>query len=356
MYAISASDAISPAIQRTRAFLFRPFRWGTYLKLCLVALLTEGGSGGSFNYSNFGGRHSSSNHGSKFHSLGYSYSPFTFTPERIAAAVAMSLLVILLCFFLYYLITRLRFAYFHCLIHNIKEIRPGWHLYRTQATRFFWLNFVVGLCFLLLLVLIAIPFAAAFWGLFRNVAAGGHPSLGAIFALVLPLIPIIFLIVLLGIAVDLILRDLMLPHYALQNATAGQAWTAVWARIRREKGAFFVYALLRVLLPIVAVIALVVVLIIPAIICGLAVVAVEFGIHAAFSDATGAAAIIGIFIEVLLGVVAFAIALLVWIAVGGPLSTAVRQYALLFYGGRYQPLGDILFPPPAAAVNAPGTV
>ena len=31
MYPISAADAISPAIQRTRTFLFRPFRLGTYL-------------------------------------------------------------------------------------------------------------------------------------------------------------------------------------------------------------------------------------------------------------------------------------------------------------------------------------
>ena len=70
----------------------------------------------------------------------------------------------LLCFWLFYLITRLRFAFFHCLIHNIKEIRPGWHIYREPATRFFWLNFVVGLCFLLLLALIAIPFVAGIPG------------------------------------------------------------------------------------------------------------------------------------------------------------------------------------------------
>jgi hypothetical protein len=39
---ISAVDSVSLAIQRTRDFLFRPFRWGTYLKLGLVAIITEG--------------------------------------------------------------------------------------------------------------------------------------------------------------------------------------------------------------------------------------------------------------------------------------------------------------------------
>ena len=61
----------------------------------------------------------------------------------------------------------------------------------------------------------------------------------------------------------------------------------------------------------------------------------------------------GIFLEVLIGVVAFGIVLFAVICLGGPLSTAVRQYALLFYGGRYQKLGDILFPPPEVSPSVP---
>jgi hypothetical protein len=64
---------------------------------------------------------------------------------------------------------------------------------------------------------------------------------------------------------------------------------------------------------------------------------------------------IGIFLQVLVGVIAFAAALLAWIVIGGPLSTAIRQYALVFYGSRYQPLGNVLFPPPPVAPPAPGT-
>jgi hypothetical protein len=352
MFRLSAADAIAPAIQRTRIFLFRPFRLGTYLKLCLVAVLTEGGSGGNFNSSSFGNHHKSPSHAADF-----SYTPFVFSPLRIAEFVAMSLLVILLCFWLYYLITRLRFAFFHCLIHNVKEIRPGWRLYREPAKRFFWLNVVIGFCFLLVVALIALPFVAGFWGLFQNVGAGGHPSFAAIFALLLPLIPIILLIILAGFLVDVVLRDLMLPHYALENATAGQAWAGAWARIRAEKGPFFVYALLRLLLPIVALIGLFIVLIIPAIIFVVVVAAVEAGIHLSFSGATVGVAMAGVFLEVLVGVLAVAVGLLVCIAVGGPLSTAVRQYALLFYGGRYQVLGNILWPapPPVEGLHVLGT-
>jgi hypothetical protein len=348
MPAISAADAISPAIHRTRAFLFRPFSLGTYLKLCLVALLTEGSSGGGGNFhlphSSHVNRHS--------HIQTYSAFPhFAFTPERIAAACAIIALLLLVGLFIAYLITRLRFAWFHCLIHNIREIRPGWHLYREPATRFFWFNVVVGLCFFALMAVLVFPFAAGFIGLFHGMRAGAHPNIGAIFALLLPLIPIILLIVILAIAAKIVLLDLMLPHFALDNATAGQAWAAAWSRIRSEKGAFFVYALLRVLLPIAAAIGLFVVLLIPGIVCIIAVVAVEAGLHAALGHAA-----LGLFLEVSVGCIAAAIGLLVFIGVYGPLQTAVREYALIFYGNRYRTLGDALYPlPPPAAIPTPAT-
>ena len=41
------------------------------------------------------------------------------------------------------------------------------------------------------------------------------------------------------------------------------------------------------------------------------------------------------------------------VSVGGPLSIAIRNYALLFYGGRYRELGDILEPPQAAPAAPP---
>lgn len=354
MPAISAAEAISPAIQRTRTFLFRPFRLSTYLKLCLVAMLAEGSSGGSGNFHLPGNTHMPSGHPrvQTWSSLPH----FAFTPEWVAAACAIVLLLLVVGLFISWLITRLRFAWFHCLIHNTQFIRPGWHLYRTQATRFFWFNVVVGLCFLVLIAALAIPFAAGFIGLFHGMRAGGHPNFGAIFALLLPLIPIILLIVIVAVAVHIVVNDLMLPHFALDNATAGSAWGAVWSRIRLEKGGFFVYALLRVVLPIVAGIGIFIVLLIPGIVFVLAIVAVEVGLHAALGHAA-----LGILLEVTAGVIAGIIGLLAFVAVCGPMYTAIREYALIFYGGRYQRLGEIMYPPPpplppAAPMPAPAGV
>jgi hypothetical protein len=344
MRTFSAADSVSLAAQRTRDFLFKPFRWGTYLKLGLVAIITEG-VGSNLQSSNRGG--SSSGHGPTVSS------PFDLTPERVAMAVAAVLLALVVTMAVFYLITRLRFAFFHCLIHNTREIRPGWHIYREPAGRFFWLNVAVGFCFLLLVGLVALPFAAGFWRLFREMPPGGAPDFGLLLSLVLPLIPIILLLLLAGLAADLILRDWMLPHYALDNATAGEAWSRVWVSIKAEKREFFVYALLRLVLPTIAMVAVFMVLLVPGLLLAGSIGAIVYGIHSAFAGATGGAAVAGALLQAFFGVVSFGFLLLASVCLGGPVSTGIREYALTFYGGRYQALGDALYPvaPPATGAS-----
>ncbi len=341
MYAISAADCISPAIERTRTLLFRPFSWGTYLKLCLVATIT-GGMGGNFSSSRNMG-HSNGNQTGNFPN-------FHFTPSMIAVALCIAVVLLIVGFVIAYLVTRLRFAYFHCLIHNLREITPGWRIYKEQATRFFWLSVGIGFGFLLLILLIAIPFATGFLRLIRETPPGDHPDWGALLSLMLPLIPIILGLALVAFVIQVILRDFVLPQYALENATAGHAWSAAWTRIAAEKGAFFVYALLRVILPIGAGIAMLLILVLPGILFFGATVGIEVALHAAFAEATGGGVVIGIALKFLVGTIAFLVAFFVWICFAGPVSTFIRQFALLFYGGRYPALGAILYPPPVAPV------
>jgi hypothetical protein len=244
-----------------------------------------------------------------------------------------------------YLITRLRFAFFHCLIHKTKEIRPGWHLYREPASRFFWLNVVVGFCFLALVGLLSIPFIAGFVRLFRVIRHSGHPDIGMVLSLVLPLIPVILVLMLVGLVTDLVLRDWMMPHYALDNATAGEAWAEVSASMKAEHRQFLAYILLRVVLPMIAMIGLFMVLLIPGAILAGAFGAIEYGIHSAFANSTGGAALAGTMLQAFFGLVALLFMALAGICLGGPLSTGIREYALIFYGGRYPVLGEILEPP-----------
>ena len=120
MLAISAADAISLAVQRTREFLFRPFSWGTFLKLGLVALVTEGlGSNFRSSSSSHGGGGSSSGNGPVIKSLS------DIPPQWIAEGVAAILLVIVIAAVVFYLVTRLRFAFFHCLVQQHEGDQAG---------------------------------------------------------------------------------------------------------------------------------------------------------------------------------------------------------------------------------------
>jgi hypothetical protein len=323
MRTISAADAVSPAIQRTRDFLFRPFTWGTYLKLGLVAIITEGIG------SNF---HSSSSHAKPSGNGPMNGLPFNFTPEIIAAIIAAVLVGMVVAIVVFY------------------HIRPGWALYRRQASRFFWMNLGVGFCFLLSVALIAIPFVTGFWRVFHDTAPGGHPDFMQVLPLVLVLIPIVIFLVLAGFTIDVALRDWMLPHYALDDASAGEAWQEVWASITDEKRQFFVYLILRLILPIIATIAIFIVLLLPGLMLAGAAAAAIYAVHSSFADATGATMVAGIAIQAFFGIVAFGFAVLASICLGGPVSTAVREYALIFYGGHYPALGEILDPTPPQPV------
>jgi hypothetical protein len=357
MQPISAVDAVAPAIERTKQFLFRPFKWGTFLKLGLVAIITEGVGSNFRSSTSHEGR--GAGHGlgatSPFHTPGAGW-PFHLTPQSVLVIAAAVLLAFVFAIFVFYLITRLRFAFFNCLIHNTKEIGPGWRLYSDRASRFFWLNIVVGICFILLLVLVAIPFAGGFWRLFHESQQAGHFDVLLLVGLILPLIPVLLLLFLAGFLTDMILRDLMMPHFALDNATAGEAWRQVRARIRAEQRQFLVYAILRAILPVIASIGLFIVMLLPGLMLAGSLAAIELGVHSMFANATGASWLVGIAIEVFFGVIAFGFALLAGICLGGPLSTGIREYALIFYGGRYKALGDILYPLPAPVGGTTGAV
>jgi len=355
MQVFTATQAISPAINRTKSLLFEPFRWGTFLKLCAVAVFTEGFSK-NFNFSQRGfGGFPEHGHVPTIPPLPHPGSVLPhISPAWITVLVALAAAAFILVLVIFYLAVRLRFALFECLIHQSTLIAPGWYKYRFQAFRFFLLSIVVGIVFLAVVIAALIPFALGFWHVYQLTQLGGPFPLAALLMVALPFIAVLLLIVLAAICVRIILRDFMLPHIALENASAGQAWAAVRARIAGEPGRFFLYGLLRVILPFVAVAGMAIILFIPCLIVfGLLAVMMAAVYAALISHAAMPLPLIGGVLEAMLALIMLCLGLLLTVSLAGPLDIGVRNYALLFYGGRYQTLGDILFPPPAAPAAMP---
>jgi len=341
MNVFSASQAVSPAIDRTKRYLFHPFEWSTYLKLAAVACITEGFSANL----NFSSKQPS------YSGAGAS-TPFNLSSEAIALIVFSVLACIALCIFIFYLVTRLRFAFFHCLAHQTKEIRPAWRLYRAQALQYFKANLVIGIIFLCIVLLAALPFAFGFYGLYQSSRSGGQFDVVRFLLLLLPFIAIVVFISLAACIVEVVLHDFILPRMALENLSCLQAWDAVKPSINAEKGSFAMYFFLRLVLPAVAMMALFMVAAIPLLIVFGILALTEVGFNALLADATGVGAFIRVFFDVMFGLIDLGLGLFVAFSLGGPIATWIRNYALLFYGGRYAALGDILFPalPTAPAV------
>ena len=108
-----------------------------------------------------------------------------------------------------------------------------------------------------------------------------------------------------------------------------------------------------IVLPCAAAIALTIVLIVPAIVL-FGIPGVLFAlVHAVQLHSAGAAWLVAVLIEIVIGVFMFVLGVLMAICFGGPISLAIRNYALVFYGGRYAVLGNLLTPPPQTAPEAP---
>jgi hypothetical protein len=342
MITLSAAQAISPAIERTKYFLFKPFRLGRFLKLTLVALLTEGGMASC----NFSKNIPSGNGGGSSHPIPPFHMPHlpqtheAWMPILIGIVVFAVLIAIPLILLISYLLIRLRFSYFDCVLRMQDRIGPAWARYHRQAMRYLGMAICVGLAFWVAIALAGYGIYDHFKPLIQSLGSENRPGWIAF----LPLIGVVFLVLsLLGIAaalVNIALGSFVLPHMALEDASIGDALSDVWSDFVAEPWQYVFFVLLRFLTTLAASIIAVIGLIIPLVVV-VAIGAVIVIILKTVS--TGLAVLLG----VPAGLLILALFFLAGIGVSGTIGTYRRNYAILFYGGRYPPMGNLLQAPVA---------
>jgi hypothetical protein len=335
MRILSASEAITPAIERTKSLLFRPFQWRHFLKLAAVAFFAEIGSG----FSASGGRH-------------------TPMPGVSPAAQALIVAILMGIFFvalvvglvMFYVSSRLQIVTFHFVATYQTTIAPIWRRYSSLTWR--WLGFKL-LFFLIVVLVFLAAFFPIIFSMVKRMPTGGAPPTAAFFSHIALFLSVAFLVVIVVGAAYILLRDLALPFLALEDLPISVALSRLRTVIAAEPGEVAIYVLLRFLLGLVAAIAaemlialtLVISLIPFAIIGGV----LWFALHNAGPIGTAAliaSAIVG------------GLVLLLWMAcitigIVGTMFVFNQAYALYFLGGRYPLLGNILEPPPPLAEPLP---
>jgi hypothetical protein len=339
MRILSATECISPAIERTKLVLFTPFRKGRSWKLSATAYLAVAGSVFM-----------------PFPLIYLAFIPFAKQAAGMVAVVAIVaavLLVTAIYSFFYYLFSRIQFAYFDIVLNRGEFVAPAWRKYGSQARIWTLCKIFLGT---LVALAISAPLAAYvphFVALLKSMPPGQQPtpqSLGAITGAFYAVYGLVALVYGVFYLISGLLGDFIVPSLALENTGLKEAFRRMAELIQREPGEFALYALLKTVLGIGAYMGAAIfweiVSLIGILIIGLVAAAFGYLLHLA-----GVSNIVLIVLAIPLGIAIYGLFFVYGLLlVIGPIFTFLDAYALYFLGGRYPLLGELLdrsTPPPA---------
>jgi hypothetical protein len=344
---ISAVDALNPAFEHTKKQLFQPFRLGQWTRLALVGLfageMTTGGGGGGPNFQVPAGHP----HGNV---PGMPHIDFALLiPLIIMAVIGVALLWLLFL----YINSRMRFILFDSVVARKCEVRRMWRARRGPALQYFLWQIVFSLvAFAGIVVVVGIPaLGALLLGWFS------HPH-EHIAGLILTGVAVFFAFmacIVLFICVHVFTKDFVVPQMALENISAFEGWRRLLPMLRAEKGGYAGYAGMKIVMALgaafavtVVVVILVLMLLIP--IGGVGLLSVLFG---------KAAGLTWNVFTITLVVVAGCMFLLVLFygaaLISVPVIVYFPAYSIYFFASRYQPLANLIYPPPPPTYSPPVT-
>ncbi len=347
---LSAVDCVSPAMAQTKKQLFSPFRWGRWLRLALICLLTGEGAGGGGGGPPVGGNFNlptlPTPHG-KGGSTALLAIPHVDWGRILPWLPWILILVVLLfaLFFLWiYIASVFRFVLFDSVLHDRCTFKGSWTEWEPCGrSYFFWsitLFFATGLGTGLI---IGTPLLIA-WrtGLFEH--PEDHVALLILGGLVFFLILVVFVVA--AAVTALFAKDFCVAIMAMEKVGVMDAWRRFVPMLAGEKMAFTGYVLMKIVLAIAAAIivgiAALLTFLVLGIILVIAGVIIFFGGKAmglTFNLAT-------ISILVVLGGLILAGLIYVVGLINTPAMVFFQSYTQHFIGSRYPPVGEILFPPP----------
>lgn len=341
MQILSAVNAVSPAWERTKLFLYTPFRKGRTWKLSATAYLSAAGSAvmpmGLFLIA---------------------LAPFLgmkFGKTLEYGWIGICLLLSALQIYIFILCGRVQFAFFDMVLNRGEFVKPAWEKYGPQSWKLTSAKLAIAAGVTLLA---AFPVVATVHYFIANLSAIDfqnsspeslhQPLMNAFAAIQLGYLFFCLIVSVYSLTLA-IASGFIIPTMALENASVGQAIQRFKGFVRRETGEFFAYIGVRL---------------------GIGIVSnfvISFGFQMVFMVLMLVfivlAGIAGLLLHLLgvsgqillvLGIVSFAVYAFV---VGGYVMifglgaffTFFQAHTLYFLGGRYPLLGELLeksTPPP----------
>jgi hypothetical protein len=333
--------------------LFRPFRFGFWARLAVVALITGeagGGGGGGGSLPNL-----NTNRGGESHLGNYWYDHWAGAAHLFSApgweeiqpyigwiVVCVALVLALLLLWIYSDCVY-RFILLDAVVSGQCRLREGWRRWREAGRRYLLWVVAFGFgAFVLVGVVAGVPVWLAYRaGWFKHpdqnlgVLIGG----GILLALV-----VIALVAVLAI-IDMLGRDFLVPVMAFEDVGAMEGWERLLGMMGGEKLAYAGYVLMKIVLAmggaiIFTIVNLIVILILLIPLGLLGVIGFLIGKSAGASwDNTSVVLLLAAFALLALAGLLYVVGF-----VYAPGLVFFQSYTLEFFAPRYGPLGNKMFP------------
>ena len=345
MRSLSAIDAVSPAFSRTKLILLTPFLKGRTWKFCITGYL--GMSSVAF---------------LPFPLIYLCLIPMAKTSgtEKFIPLIVLAVSVFTAFYiFIFYLCSRLRFAFFDVVLRRDQFIAPLWRKHGPASNR--WATFKV-LAGTIASVFLAPPVTIVFRSFFIAVKSfpvqpGQQPPPQVFTGIISAYIALFLLYALCGLFYFLssIAGDFVVPSLALENTTLREAFRRMGKLIQGDTGQFLLYVVVKLGLGIGGYMALGIafeIVFVLVMMIGLAIAAAAGSLMHLLHIPTMILIVLGIAVAVALYLFLMVYAFPIMI---GSLLIMLESYMLYFLGGRYPMLGELLesaTPPPPAPIPA----
>jgi hypothetical protein len=359
MKKLSPADALGPAFRRAREVMAAPFRLGFFLKIALVAALTQPGfysvivsypmQGAQLAAGMAMRRPGHLNFGPGGSAAASGIGGFAGGAGGVAVFIVFGLLLLvglLIWVLATYLFCRLRFTLFDLIVFRRGKVREAWARYGRQTWRYFGVVLLASLVFLVLMAAAAGPFFVQMLKMAVRIGAHGPnanplPLMGSM----LPFVGVCLLLALVWVVVDAILQDFVLPPIAIEDASIEGAFGRFTALLRDDFGSVLIYLLLRFIVAIGISWTLMVAVFLILAVGGLGGLAVGFGLYQAMWHGGIGLQVVFVVIVAAMALLLLVVYLLAMVAVYGATAVFKESYAAYFFGSRYPRLGDLLEPP-----------
>ena len=240
---VSVIDPLSPAFERVKIILFKPFDLGRWFVIGFCAWLAYLGTGGGGG----GGNKAEWRSGEDIHHVAQEAKDFFLENMFwiIPVAIIFMLVMIVVWVLFTWLSSRGRFMFLHCVAENKAEVKIPWAKFREHAGSLFLFRIVVGL---VAFAIFGLPFLIVAFSLVAMLARSTFAPA------VLGIIAAVLVFILLGIVFWLIHRftmDFVVPIMFLRTKSCTTAWREFLNLLSMNKARFVLYALFRIVIAIV---------------------------------------------------------------------------------------------------------